>query len=236
MLPAKVMVAPNSPSARAQASTAPAATDGAMSGSVTRRNTVNRPAPRLAAASSKRWSMLRSAPSTVMTKKGMATNVSAMIAPAVENVSWMPKASCSHPPIGLRRLNAASRATPPTTGGSTIGSRTRPRTSGRPGTWVRASTQASGVPKQDRQRRGRQRADQREPQTRRSACVGGEVVPDGRPVGPLQDPDEREREERDGDGGGDHHERAGGRRRTRLTSAAGTRTPSAPPGPRRPAT
>ena len=37
-LPAKVMVAPNSPSARAQHSTAPAATPGATSGSVTRRN------------------------------------------------------------------------------------------------------------------------------------------------------------------------------------------------------
>ena len=38
-LPAKVIVAPNSPRARAQHSTAPAASEGATSGSVTRRNT-----------------------------------------------------------------------------------------------------------------------------------------------------------------------------------------------------
>src|SRR5690606_21730799 len=51
-LPANVIVAPNSPSARAQHSTAPATTPGATSGSVTRRKTVQRPAPRVAAASS----------------------------------------------------------------------------------------------------------------------------------------------------------------------------------------
>src|SRR6185369_9196213 len=39
-LPAKVMVAPNSPSARAHVSTAPATSEGRTSGSVTRRNTV----------------------------------------------------------------------------------------------------------------------------------------------------------------------------------------------------
>src|SRR5699024_980716 len=42
MLPAKVMVAPNSPRARAQASTAPAAIDGPTMGSVTRRKMVSR--------------------------------------------------------------------------------------------------------------------------------------------------------------------------------------------------
>ena len=51
-LPANVIVAPNSPSARAQASTAPAASDGPISGSVTRRKTVQRPAPSVRAASS----------------------------------------------------------------------------------------------------------------------------------------------------------------------------------------
>ncbi|GAA3223590.1 hypothetical protein GCM10020256_31870 [Streptomyces thermocoprophilus] len=51
-LPAKVMVAPNSPRARAQARTAPAATPGAISGRVTRRNAANREAPSVCAASS----------------------------------------------------------------------------------------------------------------------------------------------------------------------------------------
>ena len=52
MLPANVMVAPNSPSARAHESALPAASAGAMSGSVTRRKMRQRPAPSVAAASS----------------------------------------------------------------------------------------------------------------------------------------------------------------------------------------
>ena len=44
-LPAKVIVAPNSPRARAQASTAPATRPGRMAGSVTRRKTYHRDAP-----------------------------------------------------------------------------------------------------------------------------------------------------------------------------------------------
>src|SRR4029450_9384528 len=75
-LPAKVIVAPNSPNARAQQSTAPAATPGATSGRVTRRNVVQRPAPRVAAASSNRASAARSAPSTLITRNGIATKVS----------------------------------------------------------------------------------------------------------------------------------------------------------------
>ena len=74
-LPAKVIVAPNSPRARAQHSTAPAPRDGAIKGTVTRRNTVIGFAPSVAAASSKPRSAARSAPSAVMTRKGMATNV-----------------------------------------------------------------------------------------------------------------------------------------------------------------
>ncbi len=51
-LPANVIVAPNSPSARAHVSAAPAASDGPIAGSVTRRSTVHRLAPSVAAASS----------------------------------------------------------------------------------------------------------------------------------------------------------------------------------------
>ena len=47
-------------------------------GTVTRRNTVIRRAPKVAAASSKPWSAERSAPSTVMIRNGMATKVSAI--------------------------------------------------------------------------------------------------------------------------------------------------------------
>ena len=80
-----MMVAPNSPSARAQHRAIPAPSDGAISGRVTRRKVSQRPAPRVAAASSKRRSMARSPASTVMTRNGMATKASAMMAPAVVN-------------------------------------------------------------------------------------------------------------------------------------------------------
>ena len=50
-----------------------------MVGTVTLRNTVIRVPPSVAAASSKRRSADRSAPSTVMIRKGMATKVSAMM-------------------------------------------------------------------------------------------------------------------------------------------------------------
>ena len=51
-LPAKVRVAPNSPSARANASTAPDSTPGATSGRVTRKSTRPGRAPRVAATAS----------------------------------------------------------------------------------------------------------------------------------------------------------------------------------------
>ena len=51
-LPAKVIVAPNSPSARAQHRTVPASSEGRTSGSVTVQNVRKRDAPSVAAASS----------------------------------------------------------------------------------------------------------------------------------------------------------------------------------------
>src|SRR5262249_54998375 len=146
-LPANRIVAPNSPRARAQVNAAPAITEGAMSGSTTRRNVVNRRAPSGAAASSERvWGAQRAA-STTITKKGMATNASARIAPQVVNGSVMPNQSSRYCPTRPRRPKARSSATPPTTGGSTIGSRTSARTRRRPGRSVRARTHARGRPK-----------------------------------------------------------------------------------------
>ena len=92
-LPAKVTVAPNSPRARAQASTTPARKAGAIIGIVTRRNTVKRDAPSDAAAVSKRRSTPLNAPSTVSTRNGIATNVLATTTPHVENGSRNPVAS-----------------------------------------------------------------------------------------------------------------------------------------------
>src|SRR3954467_9008785 len=146
-LPAKVIVAPNSPSARAQHSTAPAATPGAISGRVTRRNAVQREAPSVAAASSYLASAPRSAPSTLITRNGIATNASAPTTPAVVNGSVIPNVESSQPPTRPRRPKTSSSATPPTTGGSTSGTVTSARTNRRPGKSARASTQARGTPR-----------------------------------------------------------------------------------------
>ncbi len=66
---------------------------GAIIGTVTRRNTVQRPAPRLDAASSYRRSIDRRPASTVMTRNGMATNVSASTTPHLLKVNWNPNPS-----------------------------------------------------------------------------------------------------------------------------------------------
>src|SRR4051794_8827860 len=146
-LPAKVIVAPNSPSALAQHSTAPATRAGRISGSVTRRKTVSRFAPRVAAASSYPWSAERKAPSTAMTRNGIATNVSAITTAAVVNGMVMPNHASRRSPTSPLRPRTSSSATPPTTGGSTSGNVTSARRSRSPGIVDRASTQASGTPR-----------------------------------------------------------------------------------------
>ncbi len=144
--PAKVMVAPNSPSARAQVRAAPAISPGATIGSVTVRKTRTGDAPRDAAVSSYRGRSPPSAPSSEITRNGIATNVAATTAPEVWKGSVIPKVSSSHGPSSPRRPNASSSATPPTVGGSTMGSSTRERTNALPGNGTRASSQASGTP------------------------------------------------------------------------------------------
>ena len=62
----------------------------------------------------------------------MATNVSARITPAVVNGSVMPNHRSRYCPTSPRRPNATSNATPPTTGGSTIGNNASARTNDRP--------------------------------------------------------------------------------------------------------
>ena len=117
-----------------------------MSGSVTRRKISSRLAPSVAAASSNRVSRPRSAPSTVMTRNGIATNASATTTPGVVNGSVMPNQASRYWPTMPRRPNASSSAMPPTTGGSTSGTVTSARASRRPGNSARASSHASGTP------------------------------------------------------------------------------------------
>src|SRR5438105_12162335 len=145
--PANVIVAPNSPSARAQHSTAPAISEGRTRGKVTLHRTVHRLAPRVRAASSNRMSIERSPASTVITRNGIATKVSARMAPAVVKGRWTPNVVASQPPSSPRRPKASSSATPPTTGGRTIGKTVKARKTDRPGKVSLANVQASGTPR-----------------------------------------------------------------------------------------
>src|SRR6201989_1544477 len=106
------MVAPNSPSARAQVSTVPAAREGQISGSVTRKKTVLRGAPRLRAASSRRWFIDRSPDSTVITKNGTnTTNVPEGLAAADAPVAALVLADEPH---AATAASAGSTAPPRT--------------------------------------------------------------------------------------------------------------------------
>ena len=107
---------------------------------------MSRDAPSDDAAASNRRSRPASAPSTVITRNGMATNTLAATTPQIENGSRNPVASSSGSPMRPRRPNAKSSAAPPTTGGNTIGSVTTARSTDRPGKSVRASSHASGTP------------------------------------------------------------------------------------------
>src|SRR6185437_10326087 len=83
--PANVMVAPNSPRARAQVIARPAMSDGIARGSRTRRNVYGGVAPRVTAASRYLGSTSRSHAAVVDTKNGMATNASAITTARVVN-------------------------------------------------------------------------------------------------------------------------------------------------------
>ena len=144
--PANVIVAPNSPRARAKASTEPESSPGSTTGTVTRHSVVSGEAPRVAATASYRSPAVRSAPSSETTRNGMATKVWASTTAVVEKGTVMPNSRSRKPPTGPVRPSRNSSVRPPTTGGSTSGSSTTERTSDSPGSDDRASTTASGPP------------------------------------------------------------------------------------------
>ena len=141
-LPAKVMVAPNSPSARAQARTRPAMSEGSASGRRTRTSRVHGEAPRVLAASSCRGSTARRPASEATTRKGSATKVWASTTAAAVNGSCTSRGAVTRP----ARPKASSSASPPTTGGSTMGRVTRRRAAARRGPAPPASHAARGSP------------------------------------------------------------------------------------------
>src|SRR5262245_14838277 len=145
MLDTKVIVAPNSPRARANANTAPAMMPGNVSGSVTVKNVHVRLAPSVAAASSN----LRSTASIEIliapTRSGKAITPQARAAPVQRNEKTMPMLARASPNNPLRP-NASSNRYPVTTGGRTSGRYMIALTRAFPGKSLRANTHAMAMP------------------------------------------------------------------------------------------
>ena len=120
-LETKVIVAPNSPSARAKASVAPASTPGQHKGKVIVRKVRQRPAPSVRAASSSRRSTDSSDSRIARTASGKAITAAASAAPVQRNSRVTPNQRSSGPPIGPAGAKAISSTQPVTTGGTTNG-------------------------------------------------------------------------------------------------------------------
>ena len=97
MFPAMKITEPYSPTARAKASANPVTVAGSTCGRITWRNTCQRLAPRLAAASSNSGSNSSNTGCTVRTTKGMPMKTSATRMPSGVNATLTPSAA-SHPP------------------------------------------------------------------------------------------------------------------------------------------
>src|SRR5216684_1579187 len=126
MLDTKVIVAPNSPMARANERMVPAMMPGNMSGSVTVRKTQTGWAPSVLAASSSPRSTASMDSCIARTRSGNPITALARAAPVHRNANTIPNVSARKAPIGPRRPNRRSRMNPVTTGGSTSGRNTIP--------------------------------------------------------------------------------------------------------------
>ena len=108
-LPATIKVAPNSPSERANTSSAPARMPGVAIGSVIRKKTAHSPSPSTLAAFSSCGSTASNAVRADFSSSGKATSVAAITAPCQVKISWIPKAWCSQAPSQPRRPITTSR-------------------------------------------------------------------------------------------------------------------------------
>ena len=163
MLPAKVMVAPNSPSARAQPVAAPASRPGAASGTSTERKARAGDARRVAAASRYlRSTSVKPARAAPM-KNGAATNAWATTTPSVVKGSVMPRAPRAWPASPFRP-KAVSSATPATVGGSTIGRSMNASRSALPAKLAHREQVRHGQPERDDDEGGGKTGDEAEPE------------------------------------------------------------------------
>ncbi|KAG1182371.1 hypothetical protein G6F35_015621 [Rhizopus arrhizus] len=107
-LPAIIRVAPNSPSARANASSTPAAMPRAAKGKVTRKHTPASPTPSTRAAFSSWLSTFSKAARADLNTSGKATTDAAITAPCQVNTNSMPHPA-SVSPMTPRRPSKTSR-------------------------------------------------------------------------------------------------------------------------------
>ena len=133
-----MIVAPNSPSARAKARVAPASTPGQHSGKVIVRNVRQRPAPRVRAALSSRRSTASSDKRIARTASGSAITAAATAAPVQRNSRVTPNQRWSGSPSGPFGAKASSNTQPVTTGGTTSGKWISASNNVRPGKRPRA--------------------------------------------------------------------------------------------------
>ena len=145
--PANVIVAPNSPSALAHERAMPANIELRNIGRVIMKKVLVGVAPKLRDASSNFESNSVADDSMDRIKKGRATNVAAIIAPAVVNGRVIPNQLFNFSPMKPFLPSANSNAVPPATGGRTIGKRTIALTTFNPLNLALAKTKPSGIPK-----------------------------------------------------------------------------------------
>ena len=147
ILETNVIVAPNSPSERAKASTVPTIMPGSVNGNVIVKNTRQRPAPRVRAACSSLMSTPSSARRMARTISGKDITAAASTAPRQLNAKLRPNQSYSQLPIKPRRPIAISKRYPTTTGGNTSGRWRMLSSSALPGKSRRTSSQEKKMPK-----------------------------------------------------------------------------------------
>ena len=147
ILPATMMVAPNSPSARAKANSMPPAIPRLARGSVIVKNTRHGPAPNVCATCSSRWFTSSKATRAERTSNGNDITPSAIKTPRQVNTMSRLRVSCKKPPMTPRRPRNLSRINPVATGGMTRGRVTSVSTIDFPGHSRRARPQAATNPK-----------------------------------------------------------------------------------------
>ena len=141
-----MIVAPNSPNARAKASSVPAQTPRRASGSVIVKKTRHSPAPSVRAICSKPGFTSSKAVRAARTNNGSDITASAITTARHVNTTSNPKRSCNQCPSGPRLPNSFYSTNPVSTGGRTKGSVTSVSSNDLPRHPGRAKHQANAKP------------------------------------------------------------------------------------------